>query len=274
MLDALLDLVLPQTCAGCGAAGVRWCRPCARVLAEAAARPLGRTAPDPVPPGFPDAAAAAVYDGPVRGAVLAHKEAGRLGLVRPLGAVLAAAVAVLAPVGPFVLVPVPSAPAVVRARGHDHARRLAREAARVLRRRGLPARASPLLVQSRRPADQAGLDASGRAANLAGALVTRRDLTGLVVVVVDDVVTSGATLAEATRALRAAGARVGGAATVAATARRRGTAPPDRGFPLSTGRMGGYRPRGAPETAPYGAPGPAKGGGRTRTGRIRDSADP
>jgi predicted amidophosphoribosyltransferase len=221
LLDALLDLVLPQSCAGCGRAGSRWCRPCAGALAEAARAPLGLAAPDPVPPGFPDATAAAAYDGPVRGALLAHKERGRLGLVRPLSAALAGAVRVLDPPAGVLLVPVPSDPGTVRARGHDHARRLARSTARRLRRCGIAARAAPVLVPGRAVADQAGLDARARADNLAGALRCRHRLDGRVVVVVDDVVTSGATLAEATRALTAAGARVLGAATVAATLRRR-----------------------------------------------------
>ena len=219
VLDALLDLVLPQSCAGCGRAASRWCPACASALRDAVRRPLGRTAPDPVPPGFPRAAAAAAYDGAVRGALLAHKERGRLALVRPLGAALAAAVAALDPPAGVVLVPVPSDPRAVRARGHDHARRLARRAAAVLRAAGVDARAGPLLVHARRVADQAGLDTAGRTANLQGALQARRPLAGLVVVVVDDVVTSGATLAEAARAVTAAGARVHGAATVAATVR-------------------------------------------------------
>jgi predicted amidophosphoribosyltransferase len=69
--------------------------------------------------------------------------------------------------------------------------------------------------------DQAGLDVAGRTANLRGALRPRRRADGLPVVVVDDVVTSGATLTEACRAVAASGAWVVGAATVAATARRR-----------------------------------------------------
>jgi predicted amidophosphoribosyltransferase len=76
------------------------------------------------------------------------------------------------------------------------------------------------LEHRRRVADQAGLSAADRAANLSGALQARFDLRGLRVIVVDDVVTTGATLAEAARALRAAGAEVTAAAVIAATARR------------------------------------------------------
>ena len=219
MLAALLDLVLPQPCAGCGGPEA-WCDACADVLASAARAPLGVTRPEPCPTGFPLAAAAAAYAGPVRGALIAHKERGRLGLGRPLGRALAAAVACLAVPPEVVLVPVPSSRQAVRQRGHDHALRLARFAAAALTDAGRPARAQRLLAPVRALGDQASLGASGRAANLAGAFRVAPWLTsGLVVVVVDDVVTTGASLVEATRALRAAGAAVHGAATVAATMR-------------------------------------------------------
>jgi predicted amidophosphoribosyltransferase len=229
VLAALLDLVLPQPCAGCGAA-TAWCAACDRLLAAAAASPCGLTHPDPVPTGFPLTAAAAGYDGAVRGALLAHKERGRLALSRPLGAALAAAVRCLEPPPGVLLVPMPSSRAAVRQRGHDHARRLAREAAASLVRQGIPAGVAELLVVGRRVRDQAGLGAAGRAANLAGALrVASGVRPGATVVVVDDVVTTGASLTEATRALTSAGLVVHGAATVAATRRR----PRDRGAPGS-----------------------------------------
>ncbi|MCU1590200.1 MAG: ComF family protein [Frankiales bacterium] len=226
MLAALLDLVLPQPCAGCGGT-TAWCAACAAALARVALHPLGATRPDPAPDRFPRAAAAAAYSGPVRGALLAHKELGRLGLVQPLGRALAAAVACLDVPAGVVLVPVPSSAAVVRQRGHDHARRLAAAAARALADAGRAAAMLPLLAPARRVGDQAGLDARGRAANLAGAFRVARCVPPAgCVVVVDDVVTTGASLAEATRALAAAGIRVHGAATVAATVRWHG-----HGFP-------------------------------------------
>src|SRR4051794_18074990 len=106
-MATLLDLVLPEPCAGCGGP-LAWCPACAAQLDAIAAKPLGATRPDPPPPGFPRAATAAAYDGVVRGALLAHKERGRLALTAPLGRALAGAVAQLGPHGSVVLVPVPS----------------------------------------------------------------------------------------------------------------------------------------------------------------------
>lgn len=205
-----VDLVLPRTCAGCRAPGSLLCRLCLRHLAAAQPR---RAQPDPQPAGFPRTAAAGAYDDVVRGLLLAYKERGRLRLADPLGALLAGAVRLL-DAGPVVLVPVPSSRAAVRARGHDHALRLARAAAA---QGGW--RAAALLRPARAVADQAGLSSQERAVNLAGALAVRGSLEGLPVLVVDDVVTTGATLVEAARALRAGGARVRGAAVVAAVAR-------------------------------------------------------
>lgn len=93
-----------------------------------------------------------------------------------------------------------------------------------LRATGVPVTCVPVLRHRRRVADQAGLGAAARSANLAGALqaIAPWRVQGRRVVVVDDVITSGATLAEAARTLQAAGARVTAAATVAATPRRLG----------------------------------------------------
>jgi predicted amidophosphoribosyltransferase len=208
----LPDLVLPRGCAGCGRPAALLCETCSGVLA---APLLGPAVPRPCPPGLPPVVAGAAYDGVVRAALLEHKERGRRALVVPLGAVLGRAVTALrAPPGALV-VPVPSSRAAVRARGHDHALRQAREGGG---RAGHAVR--PVLHPRRAVADQAGLSSAGRAANLAGALRADPTVSGRVVVLVDDVITTGATLAEATRALTAAGARVHGAGVVAATRRR------------------------------------------------------
>ena len=231
LLAALVDLAVPALCPGCDTPGTRLCADCRRLLGQAAARPLGPTRPSPCPPGLPPLAAAAAYAGPLRELLVAHKERSVLRLTRPLGAALAAAVrsgAAPAGSGPLVLVlvPVPSSRASVRERGADHAWRLAAAAASGLRAGGQPACARALLRHSRRVADQAGLDSTRRAANLAGALRAAPDFrpprAQERLVLVDDVVTTGATLTEAARALAAVGRPAQAAAVVAATQRRTG----------------------------------------------------
>lgn len=238
--SALADLVLPRTCAGCGLPGVQLCRRCAALLAHP-----HLASPRRFPEGFPPTVAAGAYDGPVRPAVLAFKERGRAELARPLGAALALAVAavVAAVPGPppreVLLVPVPSSAAALRTRGRDHVRELADRAVRELRAAGLPAARDRLLRRRGRVHDSAGLSAGQRRANLAGTFTLRPRAHAVdgALVLVDDVVTSGATLTEAASVL-AALARPDGppvlAAVVAATPRRRARTGP-AGFPGGVG---------------------------------------
>ncbi|MEU6748450.1 phosphoribosyltransferase family protein [Spirillospora sp. NPDC046719] len=124
---------------------------------------------------------------------------------------------------PIPIVWVPSRRGAARRRGHDPMRQAVAVAVHRLRAGGVPVVALGGLRQCRRVADQAGLGAKARRENLNGALeaVARAPLAGRRVVLVDDVVTTGASLAEAARALREAGADVAAAATVAATPLRR-----------------------------------------------------
>ncbi|MFD5732025.1 ComF family protein [Streptomyces sioyaensis] len=216
----LAGLVLPVDCAGCGRPRTELCAQCRRALARDG-RGARRVRPRPAPAGLPRVWAGAPYADEVRAVLLAHKERGALPLAGPLGAVLAGAVWGLRPGGgPLLLVPVPSARRAVAGRGHDPVRRIARTAAGELRRVGTGARVLAVLRQRRAVADQAGLSARQRLENVAGALevpdVARRLLAGLPAVLVDDLVTTGATLAEAARAMAVAGGRVVGAAVVAA----------------------------------------------------------
>ena len=223
--DAALDLVAGSACVVCERPGRVLCRLCAAAQPRV---PLA-AAPDPCPPGLAPGCAAGAYGGALRAMVLAHKEHGVLALARPLGDALAVAVGGLVPdEREVVLVPVPSRPAVVRTRGHDPVLRMARRAAVVLRRRGHRVRVVALLRQVRRPQDQAGLDAEARRRNLLGSTAARAGPAARLVgagpqpllVVCDDVLTTGWTARESQRALEAAGLLVHGIACVAATQRR------------------------------------------------------
>jgi len=208
------DLVLGADCVGCGRAGRSWCAVCAPAIeGQLVSGPSARVGVCVL--------AAAAYDGPVRAALLGHKDDGRLGLVRPLGDALARSVDGVLGVSrrPVLLVPVPSSPAVVRRRGHDHALRLARRAARTLRADGRPVVAARLLRVSGSVRDQVGLDRAQRSRNKQGSMLPRGAIgrwRGHDAVVVDDIATTGASLAEAVRRLDASGVAVVGAATVAA----------------------------------------------------------
>jgi len=213
--------VLPRTCAGCGVPGAVLCRPCAGWLAVPSL-----AGPRRVPWGFPPTVAAGPYAGPVRPAVVAFKDRGRAELVAPLGTALALAVTALL-VGVdepgAVLVPVPSSRTALRSRGRDHVRELAVRAAAELREAGIGVDVRRMLVRRGRVRDSAGLAAHERRANLAGSFAVRGAVPPGLLVVVDDVVTSGATLTEAAASLTAA--RPDGrlpvvAAVVAATPRR------------------------------------------------------
>lgn len=176
--------------------------------------------------------------------VVGHKEHRLLALRAPLALLVArSAAAALADVrGPVVLVPVPSRPASVRARGYDPTYALTASAADLLAASGRDVVVQRLLRTRPGVVDQAGLDAAARAANLAGSmhcpsaalrrLAARRHRATLLVC--DDVLTTGATAREAQRALESVGLRVTAVAAVAAT-RRRLPPGPDHGHSDSSG---------------------------------------
>ena len=232
MLSETVSLLLPGRCVGCGAGGPSLCAGCADPIRG----PAWRHSPFPRPDGLPPLWAAARYGGPVRAALVAYKERGRRDLCRPLAAALAVASLAalagtrvpLAMVGAggvwLAVVPVPSRRAVARRRGGDHVLRLARAVVGLL---GPGAVVCPALRPVGRMADSAGLDAAQRLASRRGSLAFHPALRRWLVtgphpppvLLVDDLVTTGATLAEAAEVLRRGGVRVNAAATVAATER-------------------------------------------------------
>lgn len=233
MRDAWLDLIVGSACVGCGRPGRLLCAGCADALPRGASVAW----PTPTPTGLAPPFAAGAYDGLLQTMVNAHKERQCFALAAPLARclVLAVEAALDAVAGGddrqerrWLLVPVPSRPAVVRARGHDPMLRVSRLAAATARRRGHRVSVVRLLRSVGPVRDQAGLDAAERGANLAGSMACRRRVAARVpasrgpagVLVADDVLTTGSTAREAQRALAEAGVPVSAVVTVAATRRR------------------------------------------------------
>ncbi|MEV5650438.1 ComF family protein [Nocardia sp. NPDC052254] len=202
----LLELILPQYCGGCGSAGTGWCVRCAGTLAAAPVRIRPRA--DPGVPCW----ALGPYAGPPRRAVLAVKESGRRDLAAPLGLALARGIGRLrAPGRPLVLVPAPSRRVAARRRGGDPVLRTARVAAGWL----TDCHLAPVLAARGEVRDSVGLGAAARRSNLDGGIIGRippssalRTCADADIVLVDDVLTTGATAAESVRTLAAQGVRV------------------------------------------------------------------
>lgn len=203
----LLDLALPASCAGCGREGDILCVACRPALRARAGRPPG------TPIGLPSATPApllqlewcAPFSGPVRRLLHGLKYAGELRAV-PLLANAVAERWTAAGAGGDTLVHVPVHRDRRRERGYDQAERIAVVVARLL---GLPHLAA--LERTRATTAQYQLGRSRRASNVEGAFrlspgIAPRAVAGHWFVLVDDVVTTGATLAACAQVLLDAGA--------------------------------------------------------------------
>ena len=208
----MLDLILPLECGGCGAPATRWCGVCAKELLAAARQPVVvNPRIDPQVPVF----ALGRYAGARRQAILAMKERGRGDLVAPLACTVAVGVHRLLVWGmletPLTIVPAPTRRWAARRRGGDPVTKVAVAAVgghpeisvvRALRMRALAR-------------DSVGLTTSARERNVVGRVLLSGAPPRTEVVVVDDVVTTGATARESVRVLQSAGTRVAAVLTIA-----------------------------------------------------------
>jgi ComF family protein len=208
-----LDAAFPATCVGCGREGPPVCDRCATRLDARLEAPAG------VPIGLPGDLPApllqlewcAPFHGVVRDAMHAIKYGGEQRLAEPLGRAIARRWSRVG-VGADIVTHVPVHADRARQRGYDQAELIARSAARHL---GLPF--APLLVRRRATIAQFDLDRRDRAANVEGAfaLAGRLDPRGRWVLLVDDVLTTGATIGACAAALETAGVLASSAITVA-----------------------------------------------------------
>lgn len=214
-MRALLDMLLPPRCGGCRREGEALCVPCrgllARRMAEPAGLPLGL--PSTLPAGLVQVEWCSSFTGPTRACVHALKYDGERRLVEPLGELMAQRWQ-RSGIGGDLLAAVPVHAQRRRERGFDQAELLGRE---VGRRLGLPF--VPLLERAARTSAQHQLGRTARAGNVGGAFMVsdrmRAYVIGRWVILVDDVVTTGATLNACAAALLGAGAQAVSGLTLA-----------------------------------------------------------
>jgi predicted amidophosphoribosyltransferase len=213
----MLDLVLPLECGGCGAPSTRWCDACAYQLTVRSDEP--HLISPRVDPGVP-VLSLGRYAGARREAIVAVKEHGRADLIAPLAGALQAGLERLLTWGvvgtPLTIVPAPTRRTAARRRGGDPVTRMARAATA-----GLRSVSDIQVVQALRlralVRDSVGLSSADRQRNIVGRVKITKSIGGLAraVLVVDDIVTTGATASESVRVLQIAGAHVVGVLAIA-----------------------------------------------------------
>lgn len=223
LLSGIADLIAPPRCAGCDAPGASLCPECVaslpRIAAEhscpACGAPFGLLTCTECwdrELAFEAAVCVGEFEWPLARAVVLHKDSGERRLSAVFGDLLASAVAEAWPgwLPPDAVAYVPATDKALRRRGFDHARAIAQALAR--------AADAPLIhALGRGPAaDQRTLGRTARAANATGSVVTLTQVAGRILLV-DDVMTTGATLDAAASALISAGAESVRCAAIART---------------------------------------------------------
>lgn len=213
-VDQCLSLLAPERCAFCGSArsadgicaGCRADLPWNEVCCPRCAQPLPATASCAKclrhPPTFDAAWTAFVHLDPVRQRIHRFKFGAAFDQGRLLSRLMTQALAKRAAPLPDLVIPVPMPRAKLLRRGFNQTEEMARTLKRVLDLNVDPAAARLL----RTPDEQIGQSAAQRRRNLRGAFRIERDLSDLHVALLDDVMTTGATLDALARAARKAGA--------------------------------------------------------------------
>lgn len=219
--ELLIETVYPRRCAGCGRRG-RWvCDRCAARLTvfqppwcprcgAPEGQPNTRCRCGQLPESLDRVRSTTLYAGWLRQAIIAFKYEGERARADHLGACLVDAVAALLPAD--ALVPVPLHQRRLRERGYNQAALLAHRVSAVV---GVPV--TEALIRTRPTPQQVGLDAARRQANVRGAFAAApgAEVDGLRFILIDDVLTTGATLGACAEVLRVAGAASVAAATLA-----------------------------------------------------------
>lgn len=214
LIQTLLNLLYPPKCPFCGKAGANTaggpCSHCQNAdfwLEGAQAVVSGES--------FARCACTVWYQMPVRNAVLQFKFSGRKGYAKAYGTVLAKTIRTYLPGSYDRISWVPVSPDTLKRRGYDQAQLLAQEAAKALGQTALP-----LLEKTGKNQPQSSLaHGNQRQANVAGVYTVPHsvEVAGQRVLLIDDILTTGATLNEAARTLRQAGATQVVAATLCRT---------------------------------------------------------
>jgi ComF family protein len=196
LLDALLALLFPDRCAGCAHFGTLFCPNCRAKLVPYPSQ-LRR-----MPASLCDVRIAYVFQSPLREAVHQLKYRRLRRMARPLGALMAERLSTQPPEIDAVLA-IPLHAARLAERGFNQAEALAREVAQTI---GLPL-INDSLVRIRATEQQARLDARARTENMRGAFSWQGTAPPRRILLVDDVLTTGATMGACAEVLRDAGAQ-------------------------------------------------------------------